>query len=104
MVGGAALFGLFSYLLRYVFARILKREPMGLGDVKFFTVVGLWLGPNLTTLSLFLILSGLFGVVFSLIWRKKTGQEVFPFGPALVASFVVLLIWHAPFLVFVNNI
>lgn len=71
-----------------------KKEALGMGDIKFFFVAGLWLGFPL--LPAFLMLSGLFGIVIALIWRSIYKSERFPFGPALILSFFscLMLFWY----------
>jgi len=63
---------------------------LGLGDVKFFAVAGLWLGWE--ALPDFCVVSGLTGLVLGIIWKKITGQPSFPFGPALIFSFYLLFL------------
>ncbi len=87
----ALTFGIGSFLLRAIFMKIMKREPMGLGDVKFFFVAGLWIG-NLSS-PMFLLISGLSGIFISLFWKKITGREEFPFGPSLILAFLICLIF-----------
>jgi prepilin signal peptidase PulO-like enzyme (type II secretory pathway) len=89
-VGGAVLFALFAYVLGWSMEKLLKKEALGFGDVKFFAVAGLWLG--VFQFSTFLLLSGVMGIVFALIWRKIMKTEVFPFGPALITSFFTHLL------------
>ena len=86
---GACLYGFFAYGLRFIFMKTSKREALGLGDVKFFAVAGLWLGARLDIFALFLLLSGFLGVVLALFWRKVTGDREFPFGPALAGAFFI---------------
>jgi leader peptidase (prepilin peptidase)/N-methyltransferase len=88
LTGGAAFF-LVAFVLALVFSYVLKKDALGGGDIKFFGAAGLWLG--LESLPMFMMLSGGFGVIFALIWRKITGEERFPFGPALVAAFIFML-------------
>lgn len=95
-LAGAALYGGGSFLLRFVFTLVLKREPLGLGDVKFFAAAGTWLGAAPLAAAFFMTLSGGFGVVLALAWKKLTGEEAFPFGPALVLAFVALMLWRTP--------
>lgn len=90
-VGGVILYGLGSYLLRYAFMLVMKREPMGLGDVKFFAAAGLWLGLGAEKLAFFLLMSGVLGIFLGLLWRWRTKDPEFPFGPALIVSFIVIL-------------
>lgn len=84
---GAGL-GLF---LHYVYSWIRGRTMLGFGDVKFLGVMGLWLG--LYPLIPALVISGVFGVVFGLIWRVITKNPVFPFGPSLAASLFVGVVY-----------
>lgn len=92
---GAGLYAGLLYLAGVVVGKIRRRDAVGMGDVKFLAVAGLWLG--VWALPFFLILSGLFGVVFGLLWRrmgKGGGQgDVFPFGPALIMAFFVCLVF-----------
>jgi leader peptidase (prepilin peptidase) / N-methyltransferase len=95
--GGMIVYAAFAFLLRKAFALALKREPMGLGDVKFFGAAGFWLTFDAGTAAQFMMLSGAFGVALALLWRRVTGEDEFPFGPALVLAFTVLLFRTAPF-------
>ena len=85
-------YGVGSYILRAVFMKIMKKEPMGLGDVKFFFVAGLWVGNLLS--PVFLLVSGLSGILLSIFWKKVTGKAEFPFGPSLILAFLVCLIFQ----------
>lgn len=85
--------------------RALKREGMGMGDIKLLSVTGLYLGFGMALTGL--ILSCIFGIVFGLVYRGcggKTGKPgepgavvtggrtVFPFAPAVsAAAFLTLL-------------
>ncbi len=92
----AIIFFFFAWLLALITKLITKRPALGMGDIKFFFVVGLWLG--ITPLSTFAILSGALGVVSSILWRlirkKSPENEVFPFGPSLIVSLYVLLLFQ----------
>jgi prepilin signal peptidase PulO-like enzyme (type II secretory pathway) len=80
LVGTAGLVGL-GLLLALGYSKLRKREMLGLGDVKFFAAAGFWL--PVTIVPSFLVLSGLFGAITGLIWKRKTGEKEFPFAPAL---------------------
>lgn len=71
----------------------LRREALGMGDIKFFFAAGLWLG--LLNLAAFSMLSGILGVVFALFYAflQKKQQRVFPFGPSLIGSLYILLLF-----------
>jgi leader peptidase (prepilin peptidase)/N-methyltransferase len=94
---GCAFYGGGSFALRQIAMWAMKREPMGLGDVKFFAVAGLWLGDSPDTLAYFLFVSGAAGVLFALYWQKIKKEKEFPFGPALMLAFIAIFLWQGPF-------
>lgn len=94
---GAFFFAVLSWLIGFVMEKTLKKEALGFGDVKFFCVAGLWLG--IEVLPYFLMGSGVLGVVFALIWKKIKKTALFPFGPALIASFYILLLYNGAIIV-----
>jgi len=77
--------------LRYGFYLWKRREGLGMGDVKFFAVSGMFLG--IKAFLPFLFFSGIFGIIFSLAWKKIHDEEEFPFGPALAFSMLLCLIY-----------
>ncbi len=68
-----------------------KREGLGMGDVKFFAVAGLFLG--IDAFAPFMLYSGIIGVLFSIIWKMLGKGEEFPFGPALAISMLACLLF-----------
>lgn len=82
-----------AWLLRALFQRVKGREGLGLGDVKFFGVAGLWTG--IYGLADFMMLSGLAGILFAAGWRWRGGDAVFPFGPALAAGLYAVALLKA---------
>ena len=90
-LAGGALAGAVAYGVRYGFKRLRGRDALGLGDVKFFAVAGIWLGP--IGLPAFMIVSGLAGSVFALAWRRLGGGSEFPFGPALALGLFACLLF-----------
>lgn len=93
--GGVVFYGLGSFLLRQVVMIAMKREPMGLGDVKFFAAAGFWIGISADAAALFMIVSGVSGIILSTIWKKHTSETEFPFGPSLIIAFIAVL-WFFP--------
>ncbi len=89
-VGAAFLYGSFAWGAGALLSFFLKKDALGGGDVKFFAVAGLWLG--ISAFPFFLILSGFAGVFLGLLWRGLFKTPVFPFGPALIVSFYILLL------------
>lgn len=94
---GALLYGGGSYALRQLFMWRMKREALGLGDVKLFGAIGLWFGTDADMFSVFLLLTGITGVMIALVWRQGSGEREFPFGPAIIFAFVCVLLWRAPY-------
>lgn len=84
--GGVAL------MLRYCFRWLRGRHGLGLGDVKFIALAGLWLG--LSPLPYFITLSGVAGTLLGLWWRRHTGRPEFPLGPALCAALFTFVLWR----------
>lgn len=91
-VGGALLFATIALLLQITMKKLLKRDALGMGDVKFFAVTGLWLGASL--LGQFCVLSGLCGVLIGISWQVISKNQAFPFGPALVFAFYTLILYQ----------
>lgn len=86
----AAAYALILWALGWGMSRILKKDALGFGDVKFFGVCGLWLG--FAPLSALCLIAGLSGVVLGIIWKLAFKSEIFPFGPSLIVAFYLCLI------------
>ena len=81
------------WLVSEAYFRLRKREGMGLGDVKMMLMVGAFLGPKRTILTIFAgsVLGSVIGIVYILARRKGSNYEL-PFGTflgmaALLAAF-----------------
>lgn len=70
--------------LRYGFWLWRKKEGLGMGDVKFFVVAGLFLGVH--GFIPFMLFSGVFGVITGLIWKRTIKEDEYPFAPSLASS------------------
>ena len=90
LIGGAFAGGV-AFAVHYGFKRLRGRDGLGLGDVKFFAVAGLWLGPF--GLPAFMIVSGVLGIAFALLWRRLGGGREFPFGPSLASGLFLCLLF-----------
>ncbi len=80
-------FGLALWLYFYLTTKI---EAIGIDDLKFFFIIGLLLG-KANFLS-FMMMSGVFGVIFGLIWQKLTKEDTFPFAPSICCSALMVLV------------
>lgn len=95
VLGGLALGLGIGLILRFGYRWVRHKEGLGLGDVKFLAMAGLWLG--VLPLVPYLFLSGVLGVATALIWRALGRGKVFPFGPALaLALFLCVLYPEVP--------
>jgi len=87
----AFLFALFGIALWLFFYFVAKIDALGIDDIKFFFVVGFMLG--LKNFLAFMILTGIFGVIFGSLWQNLKKDETFPFAPALcLSTFLCLLL------------
>jgi leader peptidase (prepilin peptidase)/N-methyltransferase len=78
-------------IIKYGFLWIRKKDGLGMGDVKFLLVAGLWIAPVQMVLLLFM--SGVLGVITGLVWRMLGHGERFPFGPALGLAMYLLILF-----------
>lgn len=89
-LNAAFLFALFGAALWIYFYFVAKIDALGIDDIKFFFVVGLMIG--LKSFLAFMILSGIFGMVFGFLWQSLKKDETFPFAPAIcLSAFICLL-------------
>jgi len=89
---GAFLYLFFAVVLWLFFYFIAKIEAIGIDDIKFFFLAGLILGQK-NFLS-FMILSGVFGLIFGGLWQKLKKDETFPFAPAICSSVFILMLFE----------
>ena len=73
---------------------IIGTEGMGWGDAEICGLCGLFLGFKLTLLMLFFsfIIGGVIGV-YLLKFKKKNGRSEMPFGPSIIMSAFLMMIW-----------
>lgn len=69
-------------------------EVMGMGDVKIFAPIGLFLGWRMTLLALFIsvILGGMSSLML-LFLGKANRKSMIPFGPFIVIGVFITLMW-----------
>lgn len=91
---------LFFLTLAFLARKILKKDALGLGDIKLMIPLSFLLSWPKTLLSIFLafIIGGIFAMLILITGRKKIGQAL-PFAPFLVLAAVVSFtfgeaIWH----------
>ena len=69
-------------------------EVMGMGDVKLFAPIGLFLGWRMTLLALFIsvVLGGITSLLL-IVLGKATRKSTIPFGPFIVIGVFVTVMW-----------
>lgn len=69
-------------------------EVMGMGDVKLFAPIGLFLGWRMTLLALFasVVLGGMSSLLLILL-GKATRKSMIPFGPFIVIGVFITIMW-----------
>jgi leader peptidase (prepilin peptidase)/N-methyltransferase len=90
-LGAAVAYAAGSLLLRAGVMAWLKKDPLGLGDVKLFAAMGVWLGFSLDALAWLAVCSGFGSLLIGAIWKKIFAEDEYPFGPAIVFAFIALL-------------
>jgi prepilin signal peptidase PulO-like enzyme (type II secretory pathway) len=78
-------------VLYYSFLFITKKEAIGMGDIKFMGISGLFLGIHM--IGIYLFIAGVTGTIFGLFWTKIKKVSIFPFGPALAISLFLCLMF-----------
>ncbi|MCS5597693.1 MAG: prepilin peptidase [Alphaproteobacteria bacterium] len=91
-------FGATSFLIGFIFSKILRKDTLGLGDVKFYMAASVWLGGMI--LPIFMMLSGVLGVLHGGVMRLRHGAVVFPFGPSLIIALVICYLFKDAFYVY----
>ncbi len=81
-IGLAISLAVCGYLIRQMF----ESPPLGRGDVKFLVMAGLWL--SFSQLPLFLAITGIGGILTSLILKRR----MIPLGPALCLALGVCVL------------
>lgn len=90
-LAGAVVGGGIILSIRQLGSWLLKKEAMGLGDVKFMAMAGLLLGPGPVVFAIATAMVGgsVLGVV---IWAITKNREI-PFGPFLAAGCLAVLFY-----------
>lgn len=92
--------GLFGFVVFYGIAWLFWKsrgiEGLGGGDIKYISAVGTFLGFSGVLFVIFF--SSFFAIVCSAIFRRKNFDQEFPFGPYLVFSAFVYLLFGDAFI------
>jgi len=97
---GAIGFAGFLLVLLLAWELILRKEGMGMGDVKLAILLGLWIGYINPLLCLFaLIASSVIGLIVGIgILAVRKESKPFPFGPWLALGSILVILFSGPIL------
>ena len=81
-------------LIMLLGALIYRKEALGMGDVKLFIPIGLFLGWKLTIAVIVIaVIAGGVGGVYLMLTRKVEGKSEMPFGPYIVGGAVIAMLF-----------
>lgn len=91
----AALLGaLVGVVLPLILILVSKGQGMGIGDLKFSAILGLWIGwPGVLVMWFVAVMSGAIIGIFLMLTGLRRRTDAIPFGPFLVIGLVVAMIW-----------
>lgn len=94
---GAAVGSGLLWLVSEAYFRLRHREGMGLGDVKMMLLIGAFLGPKLTLLTILTgsLIGSVLGLAFIFASRKESDYEL-PFGTFLGIAAVLVMFFGGP--------
>jgi leader peptidase (prepilin peptidase)/N-methyltransferase len=94
VVTDALVAGVFGFVLLLLIVIVTFGRGMGMGDVKYAFVMGIWLGVRLLPVGLYIavILGGLIAIA---LWIAKLRgrKDLIPFGPYLAIGTGVAMVW-----------
>jgi leader peptidase (prepilin peptidase)/N-methyltransferase len=91
---GAASGSVFLLIAAVLSLVVLKKEGMGIGDIKMAAMMGFMVGfPNVIVALFGGILLGGLAAIFLVIFKKKTKTDIIPFGDFLAIGTVIALLW-----------
>lgn len=97
---GAAIGGAIFYSLNLIALLILKKEGMGLGDVKLMAALGFLFGvKNILVITLVSFFIGAIIGIIVMIIKRKEKEEYIAFGPFIVISTVILMFTGADIII-----
>lgn len=80
-----------GFFLKIGYFLAIKKNVLGWGDVKLFSLCGLWIERDL--IPVFLLITGIGGVLLYFLWRYKSWGEYFPLGPSICLALWIVIIW-----------
>lgn len=78
-----------AFFLKIGYLLAIRKNVLGWGDVKLFSLCGLWLNGELIPTFLFITGSG--GIFLGYLWRHKGWGNYFPLGPAICLALWIIM-------------
>lgn len=73
---------------------LFKKESMGGGDIKLLAMIGAFMGWQYAILTFFI--APLFGAIYGVIEKIRTGDTAIAYGPFLVLGALICLFYGDP--------
>jgi prepilin signal peptidase PulO-like enzyme (type II secretory pathway) len=96
-VTGAVLSYVFLRVISEIYYLVAKKEPLGRGDIKFFAMIGAWLGIEATffTIMLSSILICIWFAFQLIFFKSKSHKKYFAYGPWIgLGVYIYLILSH----------
>ncbi|MBF0430628.1 MAG: prepilin peptidase [Fibrobacteria bacterium] len=86
--------GFIFWATGFLVSRLLKKEALGLGDVKLLAMSGALFGLSTSLLGLFIgAFVALIAIMPILIFRKGENRKYIPFGPFICTGVIIATMW-----------
>lgn len=96
-VFGALICGVLVLVVTFILGKIVKRKVMGIGDIKLFAMLGLFLGVKygLLTVILSVYIGAIYGILVILLNKinKKEYNSKMPYGPFISISAITISLY-----------
>ncbi|MBR6252791.1 MAG: prepilin peptidase [Clostridia bacterium] len=105
-MAGFAIIALFLFIVRFAYIRMSKKDDfaVGEGDIKYIALLGLFFGLGSQLLGLFVsLLATLIGTGIKLLTKKKSDDDLIPFGFYLSIGFTIIMIFEPYFADFIDT-
>lgn len=79
-----------SVTAKAIITKIKKQESLGFGDIKFLVISSIFI--TTVQIPIFLLISGLLGILTGILWQIFFDKKIFPFAPSLAISLFLCLL------------
>jgi leader peptidase (prepilin peptidase)/N-methyltransferase len=105
MLQGMVAGGLFMALLMIIGKWLLKKEAMGMGDLKLLAMIGIYVGITGALLSVYIgAMIAFILIVIQLFSRRINLKETIPFGPFIAVGALVYIMIGSELIIWYRNL